>query len=89
MGGNGVALICLADLSNDQDPGTERSGMIKPTVNHLLNRVDLHRIEERLFKMVSIPSPTGNARVMAEYYADLLRQIGLSTDLCPLKEVGS
>ncbi len=59
--------------------------MTKPTVNHLLNRVDLHRIEERLFKMVSIPSPTGNARAMAEYYADLLRQIGLSSDLCPLK----
>jgi acetylornithine deacetylase/succinyl-diaminopimelate desuccinylase-like protein len=57
---------------------------MKPAISELLHRVDSGRIEERLFNMVSIPSPTGNARVMAEYYADLLRHIGLQSELHPL-----
>lgn len=54
------------------------------SVDRLLSEVDTNRIQERLFKMVSIPSPTGNAAAMAEYYADLLRRIGLAAEVQPL-----
>jgi succinyl-diaminopimelate desuccinylase len=49
--------------------------------NRLLNAINTLRLQERLFEMVSIPSPTGNARAMAEHYAKLLQQIGLSIQL--------
>lgn len=44
----------------------------------LTGLVDKKRIQATLFEMVNIPSPTGNARRFAEYFAGLLRDIGLT-----------
>lgn len=51
----------------------------------LLSHIQADRLQARLFEMVSIPSPTGNAKAMAEYYAGLLQNIGLSSELWPVK----
>ena len=52
--------------------------------SQLVNAVSAERLQQRLFAMVSIPSPTGNARAVAEYYAALLSEIGLPAQLRPL-----
>ena len=53
--------------------------------HRLLDRIDASRLQDRLFMMVSIPSLTGDARAMAEYYAGLLNDIGLPAELWPLE----
>jgi len=51
----------------------------------LLERINASRLQDRLFTMVSIPSLTGDARAVAEYYAGLLSDIGLPAELRPLE----
>ncbi len=58
---------------------------MNPLAERLLNAIDTERIRARLFEMVSIPSPTGHARAVAEHYAALMGQIGLTTQLRPLQ----
>jgi len=60
--------------------------MIHPLAERLFEAISLERVRKRLFDMVSVPSPTGKARPMAEHYAALLRQIGLPAELRPLKD---
>ena len=50
----------------------------------LLSVVNAERVGARLLKMVQIPSPTGNARAMAEHYAEMLRSVGVPAELRPL-----
>jgi acetylornithine deacetylase/succinyl-diaminopimelate desuccinylase-like protein len=58
---------------------------MNPLAERLLNAIDAERIRARLFEMVTIPSPTGNARAVAEHYVELLRRIGLTSQLRPLE----
>ena len=51
----------------------------------LLTQVDAERLQRRLYDLVCVPSPTGQAHAAAVHYAGLLNEIGLPAELRPLE----
>lgn len=54
---------------------------LESTLTDLLARVDAQRVAQLTFDLVRIPSPTTEEKAIAEFYADVLREIGLEVEI--------
>ena len=48
---------------------------------NVTSRIDPGRLRDMTFELVSIPSPTGNSKAAAKFYADYLRELGLEVEM--------
>lgn len=60
---------------------SERSLNTHDLATKLTNRVTPKRLKDLTLDLVRIPSPSGEERGVAEFYADYLRQVGLEVEL--------
>lgn len=48
---------------------------------NVTSRIDPGQLRDMTFELVSIPSPTGNSKAAAKFYADYLRELGLEVEI--------